>query len=98
MGVWCRHSSQKGSAGKLKGHGIRLLKVSLVLVDGKRLWVLAAAPLQTRGGRGVSPGMEARLSDQLQQDPAAFVLMHFTKSSVMHRRKIDWRRKKSQAH
>ena len=59
---------------------------------------LAAAPLQTRGGRGVSLGMEARLSDQLQQDPAAFVLMHFTESSVMHRRKIDWRRKKSQAH
>ena len=40
---------------------------------------LAAAPLQTRGGRGVSPGMEARLSDQLQQDSAAYVPVHFTK-------------------
>lgn len=36
-------------------------------------------------------GMEAVLSDQPQQDPAAHVLTHFTKSSVTHRRKIDWR-------
>lgn len=72
MWVWCRHSSQKGGAGKIKGHGIRLPKISLVLVDCKTVG-LAATPLQTRGGRGVSPGMEVRLSDQPQQDPAAFV-------------------------
>lgn len=32
------------------------------------------------------------LSDQPPQGPAAFVPMHFTKSSVMHRRRIDWGR------
>lgn len=34
--------------------------------------------------------MEATLSDQPWPGPAASVLMHFTKSSAMHRRRIDW--------